>query len=86
MGRYPAGTDGTWHHVGRVVDRTDEQIRLYIDGEETASKSTQGWVETVDVTDFVLGADGVKSAALRTLMWMSCTYTRKLWRKRMCRS
>ena len=60
VGRYPQATDGTWHHVTGVVDRTGEEIRLYIDGDEIASKSTQGWSGSVDVTNFVLGADGVK--------------------------
>ncbi len=60
VGRYPQATDGTWHHVTGVADRAGEEIRLYIDGEEIAAKSTQGWTGSVDVTNFVLGADGLK--------------------------
>ena len=34
--------DGNWHHVGFVVDRTNNQIRIYVDGQQSSIKS-RGW-------------------------------------------
>lgn len=70
--RFAGATDGSWHHIAAVIDRTDrQQIALYIDGKEafggsgrygtkTYTADIAAYTQTVDVTDFVLGADGVK--------------------------
>ena len=70
--RFAGATDGTWHHVAAVIDRKEQkQLTLYIDGEaafggtgsygtRTYTADISAYTQTVDVTDFVLGADGVK--------------------------
>lgn len=68
-GRYRAATDGNWHHIAAVFDRTDsKKMTLYIDGEKVEDTSIAALTGSVDVTDFVLGAsnkeDGTKFLAL----------------------
>lgn len=58
--RMTEATDNTWHHMAAVFDRSDK-ITLYMDGKKIADStisSCQG--KTIDVADFILGADGYK--------------------------
>ncbi len=58
--RIQEATDNTWHHIAAVFNRTGDMV-LYVDGEEatrTSINSVQG--KSIDVGDFVLGADGYK--------------------------
>lgn len=58
-GRYPAATDGTWHHVAATFDR-DSRMTMYVDGNEVGSTSIADQAgKTIDVgLPLVLGADG----------------------------
>ncbi|MGL5378578.1 LamG-like jellyroll fold domain-containing protein [Clostridium sp.] len=65
--RFSSATDGGWHHVVAVVDR-DDKMTLYIDGKEasggaghqsgSSTVSIKDRKGTIDVLNFVLGADG----------------------------
>ncbi len=58
--RVTAATDGSWHHVMAVFDRSQD-MTLYVDGVEAASKDISDQVgKSVDVANFVLGADGYR--------------------------
>lgn len=58
-GRYAQPTDGAWHYLTGVVDRSSQEIRFYIDGEFKERQSTAGKFGTADTGyDLVLGADG----------------------------
>ena len=66
-GRFYGATDNTWHHVAAVIERGKE-VRLYFDGKEAFGGGSNGtgkynsdissYTGSVDVADFVLGADG----------------------------
>ena len=58
-GRYPAATDGSWHHVAATFDR-DSRMTMYVDGNEVGSTSIADQAgKTIDVgLPLVLGADG----------------------------
>lgn len=59
-GRMSEATDNKWHHIAAVFDRSGD-MSLYIDGQKATSADISGERgKTVDVTDFVLGADGEK--------------------------
>lgn len=69
--RFSGATDNTWHHVAAVVDRRQGQMTLYIDGKDafggsgsfgskTNTVNISAYFGIVDVTNLVLGADGVK--------------------------
>lgn len=65
--RFGIGTDGNWHHIVAVVNRSDK-MTLYIDGKEATGGSghqsqshsvdISNRTGTIDVMNFVLGADG----------------------------
>lgn len=56
---YEQPTDGAWHYLTGVVDRSRQEMRFYIDGELAERKTTTGKFGTVDTGyDLVLGADG----------------------------
>ena len=57
--RYGGATEkGVWHHIAAVFNRTGN-MTLYVDGEEAASESISSQAgKTIDVTNFVVGADG----------------------------
>lgn len=58
--RVSAATDNEWHHIAAVFDR-DDVMSLYVDGEKMSEKDIKSRAgKTIDVTDFVLGADGFK--------------------------
>ena len=68
-GRYAAATDGTWHHIAAVVDRTESQtMTLYFDGVPVESKDISSLKGSADAADFVVGAsnkeDGTKFLAV----------------------
>ncbi|MCF7812710.1 carbohydrate binding domain-containing protein [Candidatus Gracilibacteria bacterium] len=43
-----SASDGTWHHVGIVFDRTNNQIRRYVDGTATGTVSNFGSLGSID--------------------------------------
>jgi len=59
-GRYGGATEkDRWHHIAAVFNRTGNMI-LYVDGKNADSTSiSEQTGKTIDVADFVLGADGV---------------------------
>lgn len=67
--RFSAAKNNQWHHIAAVVDRKAGKMMLYIDGELAKGgagfQSGQSVVDiskhqgSIDVADFVLGADGV---------------------------
>lgn len=58
--RITEATDHTWHHIAAVFDR-DASMTLYVDGNKMAEKDISAQKgKSIDVTDFVLGADGFK--------------------------
>lgn len=58
-GRFGGATEkDKWHHIAAVFNRTGNMI-LYVDGKNADSKSISEQAgKSIDVTDFVLGADG----------------------------
>lgn len=68
-GRYSVATDGTWHHVAAVIDRTDaKKMTLFIDGRAEDPTDISDQTGSIDVSDFILGAsnkeDGTKFLAV----------------------
>lgn len=64
-GRMTAATDNTWHHIAAVFNRTGNMI-MYIDGKEADRRSISSQAgKSIDVTDFVLGADGKKNYGVK---------------------
>ena len=68
-GRYADATDGTWHHIAAVADRTETQtMTLYIDGIPVGSEDISSLTGGADAADFVVGAsnkeDGTKFLAV----------------------
>ncbi len=59
-GRYGGATEkDRWHHIAAVFNRTGN-MTLYVDGKNADSTSISEQVgKTIDVADFVLGADGL---------------------------
>ncbi len=73
-------TDNKWHHIAAVFDRSGD-MALYIDGQKATSSDISGEQgKTIDVTDFVLGADGkkhygVKDSYIDELEVYKCAFT-----------
>ncbi len=64
-GRWTEATDNTWHHVAGTFDRDGEMI-FYIDGERIDSRDmTSQLGNSVDVANFVIGADGYRHFAVK---------------------
>ena len=59
-GRYGGATEkDRWHHIAAVFNRTGN-MTLYVDGKNADSTSISAQAgKTIDVADFVLGADGL---------------------------
>ncbi|MFJ7934526.1 FIMAH domain-containing protein [Sporosarcina sp. NPDC096371] len=67
--RFSSSKDNQWHHIAAVVDREVDKMILYIDGKPAKGgagfQSNSSTVDiskhtgSIDVADFVLGADGV---------------------------
>ncbi|MEE0418853.1 MAG: LamG-like jellyroll fold domain-containing protein [Lachnospiraceae bacterium] len=79
-GRMTEATDNKWHHIAAVFDRSGD-MALYIDGQKATSSDISGEQgKTIDVTDFVLGADGkkhygVKDSYIDELEVYKCAFT-----------
>ncbi len=64
-GRWTESTDNTWHHVAGTFDR-DGQMIFYIDGERIDSRDlTPQMGNSIDVANFVIGADGYRHYAVK---------------------
>lgn len=64
--RYGGATEkDKWHHIAAVFNRTGNMI-LYVDGQNAASASISGQAgKSIDVADFVLGADGLMNYGVK---------------------
>lgn len=58
--RITAATDNKWHHITATFNRTGSMV-LYVDGEMyTSTNISKQKGKSIDVSNFVLGADGMK--------------------------
>lgn len=56
--------DRSWHQIAAVFDR-DGDMKLFVDGKETSSKDIRAFAgKTIDKSDFIVGADGLKQFAM----------------------
>lgn len=75
-GRISAATDNTWHHIAATYDRSGNMV-MYLDGKSYASVNiSKQKGSSIDVYDFVLGADGMKSQGV-TDSWIDELYVYK---------
>ena len=55
--RYSQATDGTWHHVAAVVDRTgSKRMSLYVDGILMEDTDISNLTRSIDTKEWILGA------------------------------
>lgn len=64
-GRYGGATENKWHHIAAVFNRTGD-MTLYVDGVKADSTKISGQKGlSIDVADFVLGADGLHNFGVK---------------------